>query len=90
MEEVVGEVLFDQVALVAAADNEVVNTVLRIYLKNVPKDGPTADFDHRLGAYAGFFAQPGTQSPRQNTAFMSASVSSSLDSTAVPCSAYPA
>ncbi|WP_170808501.1 hypothetical protein, partial [Salmonella enterica] len=47
MEVIVGKVVFDRVALVAAADDEVVNPVGRIDLHDVPQDRPIADFDHR-------------------------------------------
>ena len=52
VQEVVGEVLLDDVALVAAADDEVVDAVLRVDLEDVPEDGAAADLDHRLGAEA--------------------------------------
>ena len=49
MEEVVGEELLDDVALVAQADDEVVDAVLGVELEDVPEDGAAADFDHGLG-----------------------------------------
>ena len=56
MQEVVGKVLFDEVALVAATDDEVGDAVVRIHLHDVPQDGLATDFDHGLGAGRGFFA----------------------------------
>ena len=55
VQEVVGEVLLDDVALVAAADDEVVDAVRGVELEDVPEDGQTADLDHGLGAKRGFF-----------------------------------
>ena len=57
MEEVVGEVFLDDVALVSAADDEVVDAVLGVELEDVPEDGSAADFDHGLGAEGGFFTE---------------------------------
>ncbi len=56
VQEIVGEVFLDEVALVAAADNEVVDLVLGIDFEDVPKDRPAPDFNHRLGAKGGLFA----------------------------------
>ena len=47
VQEVVAEVLLDQVAAVAAADDEVVQAVGAVGLHDVPDDGPTADLHHR-------------------------------------------
>jgi hypothetical protein len=53
VEEVVGEVLLDDVALVAEADHEVVEAVVAVDLHDVPQDRPLADLDHRLGLGGG-------------------------------------
>src|ERR1700761_464909 len=58
VEEVVGEVLLDEVALVAAADDEVVDAVMGVDFEDVPQDRPAADFDHGLGTHHGLFAEP--------------------------------
>ncbi len=57
MEEVVGEVLLDDVALVSAADDEVVDAVLGVDLQDVPEDRPAADLNHRFRPYRGLFAE---------------------------------
>ena len=57
VQEVVGEVLLDDVALVAEADNEVVDALLRVELEDVPENGASADLDHGLGTDRGFFAE---------------------------------
>ena len=61
VQEVVGEVLLDHVALVAAADHEVVDAVGGVHFHDVPQDRLAADFDHGLGARAGFFAESSAQ-----------------------------
>src|SRR5260370_30628264 len=57
MQEVVGEVLFDDVALVSATDDEVIDTVLGINLQNVPENRSAAYLDHRLGTNYRFFRE---------------------------------
>jgi hypothetical protein len=69
VQKVVGEVLFDHVALVAAADDEVVDAVGRVHLHDVPQDRLAADFDHRLGAHGGFFAESGAKATGQYHGF---------------------
>ena len=49
VQEVVGEVLLDHVALVAEADHEVGEAVLAVDLHDVPEDRVLADLGHRLG-----------------------------------------
>ncbi len=48
MEEVVGEVFLDHVTLEAAADDEVIDAVMRVNLHNVPEYRKATDLDHRL------------------------------------------
>src|SRR3546814_10277137 len=43
-------------ALVATADDEFVDSGRSIQLHDVPENGAPADFDHRLGSDAAFFA----------------------------------
>ncbi len=54
---VVGEVLLDQVALVAKADDEVLDPVGGIHLHDVPQHRLAADLHHRLWAQGGLLAQ---------------------------------
>ena len=49
MQEVVGEVFLDHVALVAAADHEVIDAVGGVDFHDVPENRLAADLDHRLG-----------------------------------------
>ncbi len=69
MEEVVRKVFFDQIALVAAADDEVVDLVLGIDLEDVPEDRPATDFDHRLGTRMCLFAEPRAKTAGKDNCF---------------------
>ena len=71
VEEVVGEVLLDDVALVAAADDEVVDAVLGVELEDVPEDGPAANFHHGLGTEGGLFADAGAEPAGEDNGFHS-------------------
>ena len=57
VQKVIGEVFLDYIALVSAADDEVVDAVVAIDLKDVPEDRLTADFNHRLRPKVGFLRQ---------------------------------
>ena len=69
MQEVVCEILFDDIALVPAADDEVVYAVVGIGLQDVPQNGLTTDFNHRLGTGRGFLADTCSQPTRKNDCF---------------------
>ena len=69
VKEVIGEVLLDDIALVAATNHEVVDSVVRINLHDVPKDGLAANFDHRLGLEVGFLGNTGAQAAGKNDCF---------------------
>ena len=68
MEVVVGEVFLDDIALVAAADDKVVDAMGRIDLHDVPQDRAAADFHHRLRDADRFLGQPGSKTAGQNDA----------------------
>ena len=61
MQEVVGEVLLNDVTLVATADDEVIDAVAGVDLEDVPKNGQATDFDHGFGPDGGFFTDPGAE-----------------------------
>ena len=69
VQKVVGEVFLDQVALVTAANHEIVDAVVGIDLHDVPQDGLAANFHHRLGFEVGFFGNPGAESTGKNDCF---------------------
>ena len=58
VQEVVGEVLLDHIALVAAADHKIIDAVMAVNLQNVPKNWPSPDLHHRLGLQVRFLADP--------------------------------
>ena len=59
MKEIVGEVLFDDIALVSATNNEIVDPVGGINLHHVPEDRLAADLHHGLGLQVGLLRKPG-------------------------------
>ena len=61
MQEVVCKVFFDDIALVAAANDEVIDAMMGVNLHDVPQDGLAPDLDHGLGLDVGFFAYARTQ-----------------------------
>jgi hypothetical protein len=69
MQEVVGEILLDDVALVSAADDEIVNAMLGVNLQDVPENGTPTNFDHRLGADNGFFRQARAEATSEDYGF---------------------
>lgn len=69
VQEVVGEVLLDDVALVTEADDKVVYSLLGVELEDVPKDGLAADLDHGLGAERGFFTETRTETAGEDDRF---------------------
>lgn len=69
VEEVVGEILLDQIALIAAADHEVVHAMGGIELHDVPENRPAADLDHRLRLEVGLFRDPSSQAASENDCF---------------------
>ncbi|MNM82275.1 hypothetical protein D3C81_943020 [compost metagenome] len=69
MQEIVGEVLLDHIALVAQADDEVIDAKVRVDLHDVPDDRLAAYLDHRFWPQVGFFADTRTQAAGQNDCF---------------------
>ena len=64
VQEVVGEIFLDEIALVAEADDKVVHMMGGVDLHDVPEHGKAADFNHELGALRCFFAKAATQTAR--------------------------
>lgn len=67
--KIVGKILFDDVALVTTANNEVVDAVVGVGLEDVPQNGLAADFDHGFGASRGFFGDAGAKTTGENDCF---------------------
>ena len=72
VQEVVGEILLDHVALVAEADDEIVDAVMGVDLHDVPEDRLAADLDHRLRPQVGFLGDAGAQAAREDDRFHAA------------------
>ena len=69
VQEIVSEIFLDQVALVAAADDEVVDAVGGVELHDMPEDGLAADLDHGLGLEVGFFGETGAEATGEDDRF---------------------
>src|SRR5450432_4737237 len=65
VQRITGEEFFDQIALIAKADDEVRDPMGGVNLHDMPKKWPTADFDEGLGPESGLFAESRTQSASQ-------------------------
>ncbi len=66
VQEVVGEVLLDHVALVATADHDIMHPVRGVGLHDVPQDRTAADLDHGLGPEVDLLGYACTQPSREN------------------------
>ena len=66
VQEIVGEVLLDDVPLVAQADDEVGDAVAGEDLHQMPENGAPADLHHGLRFQMGLFGQAATQAARQD------------------------
>src|ERR1700683_1297890 len=62
---VIGEVFFDQITLVAQANNEIAQSELGIDLHDMPKNRAAADLDQRLWPDFGFFGKPAAKTSGQ-------------------------
>src|SRR5262249_18714217 len=52
---IVKEIILDEIAFVSYTNNEIVDTVKRIDLHDVPENWTIADLDHRFWSDLGFF-----------------------------------
>ena len=59
VQEIIGKIFLDHVALVATADHKIVDAMVGIDLHDVPQHRQPADLHHRLGPQVGFFTDPG-------------------------------
>src|SRR5260221_1229270 len=60
VQEVVREILLDHIALVAEADDEIVDAVAGVDFHDMPQDRLAADLDHRFGTRIGLFGKTGS------------------------------
>src|SRR5262249_25733250 len=66
VQEIVGKVLFDHVSLVAKANNEIINAMVRVDLEDMPKDRFATNLDHWFGSGNRFLTQTSTEAPSKN------------------------
>ena len=69
VQEVVGEILLDDIALVAAADDEIIDAVGGVAFHDMPEDRLAADLDHGLGPEVGLFGNAGAETTGENNSF---------------------
>ena len=69
VQEIIGEILLDQIALITAADNKLVNAKMAINFENVPENRLASYLHHRLWLEVGFFAEAGTESASKDNCF---------------------
>jgi hypothetical protein len=66
VQTVIVKVLLNKIPFVPKAYYEFVDTKMGKYFHDMPDDGPTANFHHRLGAEFGFFAKARPETASQN------------------------
>ncbi len=69
VQEVVGKVFLDDIALVAKANHELIDSIMGVQLHYMPKDRSASDLDHRLGAQVGFFRNAGAKATGKDNCF---------------------
>ena len=69
VQEIISEIFLDQVALVAAANYEITNSIVGINFHDVPENRPAANFHHWLRAQRGLLAQACTKTSGKNDCF---------------------
>jgi hypothetical protein len=69
VQEIIGEILLDHIAVIAAADHKWVDAKAALALEDVPQNWPTTDFHRRLRLEMGLFANAGTQATGQDHGF---------------------
>ena len=66
VQEVIGKILLDYIALVTAAYDKVVDAMCCIDLQDMPQNGTTTDFDHRFRSQTGLLSKAGAETSGQN------------------------
>jgi hypothetical protein len=69
MQEVIGKIFLNDVTFIATANNKVVDSVMGINLKYMPKNGFVSDFNHGFRPDATFFAYSSSKSPCKDYCF---------------------
>jgi hypothetical protein len=63
VEKVICEVFFNDLALVAATNNKIIDPMGGVDFHEMPKDWFATDLDHRLRLEMGFLRNSGAQAP---------------------------
>ena len=82
VQKVVGEIFLDDVALVAAADHEIVHAMRRIHLHDVPQNRLATHFDHRFRPQVRLLRDAGSQASRKDHGFHAPTASADAGSPA--------
>ena len=69
MQEVICKELLNQIPLVAATDNEFVDSVVTVDFENVPEDRLATHLHHRLWLEMSFFAETGAKTSSKYDCF---------------------
>jgi len=69
VQEVVCEIFFDNISLIATANDEVVNAMGGVELHDVPEDGFTSDFNHGLWLEMRLFRNAGAEATGKDDCF---------------------
>ena len=69
MQKIVGEILLNNITLIATANDEIVDAEMAVDLQDVPKNRFAADLDHGLGAHASFLGDACTEAACENDRF---------------------
>ena len=67
--EIIEEIFLDQIALVPAADDELIHAMRGVDLHYMPEDGLAANFNHRLGTQMRLLGNTGPEPPGKNNSF---------------------
>src|SRR5262249_48705995 len=66
VDEIIGEILLDKIALVAQANDELIDTMRTVYFHDMPKNGTPTDLDHRLRSNRGLFGKARSKASSQD------------------------
>ena len=69
VKKVVRKIFFDDIGLVATADNKVINAVRGVHFHDVPQNRHTTNAHHGLWGQISFFAEPSTKAAREDHCF---------------------
>ena len=74
MQEIVGKIFLDDVALVAATNHEIMDAMGGVHLHDVPQDRLSTDLNHWLWPEMGFFGNASAEPPSKYHCFQSITI----------------